>query len=203
MPPPTLAAHLSLKSALVLLPPPAVRAPIEAVRRIHDKNFARRPPHVNLLYPFLNLPSVQGLHRPRLKEETYAPVMKVTRQFEPFHVRLLTEETKSLRHRKDRTVWLQPSSFDLFSTLQAALQAEFAECDHDQRRFVPHLPIGQAKTDGQEAQIRELLNKTVPKHTPDNETNGLPWLIDRVYVIERKGFHDRFKPIATIDLGKN
>ncbi|KAF2815858.1 uncharacterized protein BDZ99DRAFT_376368 [Mytilinidion resinicola] len=55
-----LPSHLSYKSALVLLPPSSIVAPIESIRQKHDKHFRRWPPHINLIYPFLAAPS-QGL----------------------------------------------------------------------------------------------------------------------------------------------
>jgi hypothetical protein len=32
---------------------------------------------------------------------------------------------------------------------------------------------------------------------------ALDWYVDKVFVIERKGYHDRFKIIGSIDLGQN
>lgn len=211
MPPPRLnprlstAAHLSHKSALVLLPPSAIQPPIEAVRRVHDKHFARWPPHINLIYPFLELPSVQrdGSSLPELEKHIRSRAKKAMRHIEPFHMSLLTDGPKSFIHSKNsQTVWLQPSS-DLVCSLQAALKAEFAECDHDQRPFVPHLSLGQAKTDAQQTQICETLDKVVTDHLMDSKTKELTWLVDTVYVIERKGFKDRFKIVGGIMLGED
>jgi 2'-5' RNA ligase len=211
MPPPRFkprlatAPHLSHKSALVLLPPSTIQAPIEAVRRTHDKHFARWPPHINLIYPFLEAPSAQseGPGPPELTENIRSRVKKVTRHIEPFHMSLLTGCPKSFVHgRNSRTVWLQPSS-ELVSRLQAALQTEFAECDHDPRPFNPHLSLGQAQTDAQQTQLCEMLQNQVTDHAKDGATQELPWLVDTVYVIERKGFRDRFKIIGSIELGKD
>ncbi|KAF2442736.1 hypothetical protein P171DRAFT_455741 [Karstenula rhodostoma CBS 690.94] len=196
------AARLSHKSALVLLPPSNIQAPIETVRRVHDTHFARWPPHINLIYPLLERPSVQseGSSLPELKERIRSRIMEITRHIEPFHMSLLTDGPKSFIHSKNsRTVWLQPSS-DLVSSLQAALQTQFAECDHDQRPFVPHLSLGQAKTDAQQTQLCGMLNKGVTDRIIESETKELPWLVDSVYVIERKGFKDRFKIVGAIKL---
>ncbi|KZF22178.1 hypothetical protein L228DRAFT_268663 [Xylona heveae TC161] len=57
--PPALPSHLSYKSALVLLPPASITPPIQSLRRVHDRNFRRWPPHINLIYPFLAQPSAQ------------------------------------------------------------------------------------------------------------------------------------------------
>jgi 2'-5' RNA ligase len=199
------APHLSHKSALVLLPPSAIQAPLEAVRRTHDRHFARWPPHINLLYPFLEAPSApgEGLDLPELKKHIRSRTKKVTRHVEPFHVSLLTGGPKTFVHSKtSRTVWLQPSS-ELVGSLQAALQTEFAECDHDTRPFKPHLSLGQVQTGAQQTQLCEMLQNQVTEHLKDGAAQGLSWLVDAVYVIERKGMKDRFKIIGAIKLGED
>ena len=40
-------------SAVVLVPPRDLWAPIQAIRATNDKSYLRWMPHVNLLYPFL------------------------------------------------------------------------------------------------------------------------------------------------------
>ena len=39
-------------TAVVLIPPEAIQPPIQAIRRVHDRNFQRWMPHITLLYPF-------------------------------------------------------------------------------------------------------------------------------------------------------
>ena len=41
------------ESAIVLIPPQEVWEPIQAIRRVHDRQVRRWMPHVTLLYPFL------------------------------------------------------------------------------------------------------------------------------------------------------
>jgi hypothetical protein len=40
------------KTAVVIIPPEALWAPIQAVRKEHDRQFRRRMPHISLIYPF-------------------------------------------------------------------------------------------------------------------------------------------------------
>lgn len=47
------AAAKTHKTAVALVPPRAAWPAIQAVRVFNDKSFCRWPPHVNLLYPFL------------------------------------------------------------------------------------------------------------------------------------------------------
>jgi hypothetical protein len=44
--------HEGHGAAVVIIPPPEVWKPIQAIRRQHDRQFHRWMPHVNLLYPF-------------------------------------------------------------------------------------------------------------------------------------------------------
>lgn len=136
-----------------------------------------------------------------MREEIRSRVRNVIRHVEPFHMTLVTGEPEAFIHGKNsRTVWLRPSS-DAVSRLQAALQAEFAECDHDQRAYVPHLSLGQAKSNAQQMQVCELLNKEVSQHLVSNELHQLDWIVDEIHVIERKHYKDRFKIVGSIKLG--
>ncbi|CAO2652414.1 Nn.00g006970.m01.CDS01 [Neocucurbitaria sp. VM-36] len=204
-----LPAHLSHKSALALLPPSNISAPIEKVRRVHDKHFARWPPHINLLYPFLASPSEtieQGeSSASHLKETIRTRITKVTKKHEPVKVSLLAEPPHIFSHnQRSKTVWLGPSTQSI-QQLQADLQAEFAECDADQRAFTPHLSIGQSRSVGGADSLSKEIQETVREHLTAAEEDipmSLDWYVDKVYVIERKGYMDRFKVIGTIELGK-
>ncbi|PSN74871.1 hypothetical protein BS50DRAFT_463765, partial [Corynespora cassiicola Philippines] len=205
-----LPSHLSHKAALVLLPPPAICPPIEAVRRLRDRHFARWPPHINLLYPFLASPSEpdpasQQGDSPRLRQDIRARIQHAVRGAPPFHVSLSADPAGIFSHSKrSKTVWLGPSSTSV-QQLQAALQAEFSDCDADKRPFTPHLSVGQANSDSASAQLREEIKNSVTEFIGDSrheQTAALDWYVDRVYVIERKGFHGRFKVIGEVELQK-
>ncbi|HEX6828923.1 MAG TPA: 2'-5' RNA ligase family protein, partial [Burkholderiales bacterium] len=102
---------LAHQSAVVLIPPEAVWAPIQAIRRSHDRQFRRWMPHLTLLYPFL----------PR---EAFAEVMPVLEHccadIVPFRVNL--GQFRSFRHHGRRcTVWLAPEPLEPWLALHAAL----------------------------------------------------------------------------------
>ncbi|KAF2092392.1 hypothetical protein NA57DRAFT_23404, partial [Rhizodiscina lignyota] len=127
--------HFSYKSALVLLPPASLHPPIEDLRRKHDRNFHRWPPHINLIYPFLNQPSTSP--------ETITPrIRDALCRITPIELRL-TSAKHFLHSKSSATVWLNPEECQ---NLQANLQAAFSECDADQRGFTPHLSVGQARS---------------------------------------------------------
>lgn len=203
-----LAPHLSHKSALVLLPPAAITAPIQAVRRIHDKHFARWPPHINLVYPFLASPSdgqlatngESSLAR-HLKGDIRSRIQRAVKEIQPFHMTLSAENPQLFVHgKKSKTMWLAPSS-DTVKQLQAALQMEFAECDADRRPFVPHLSLGQVRTDAEEERMRIHVDEATMDHFSKLIVDELNWIVDTVYVIEREGYKTPFKIIDAINLG--
>lgn len=195
----------------MLLPPSSISAPIEAVRRVHDKQFHRWPPHINLLYPFLSTPSEQSTQdetsSPELKRDIRMRVEKAVQNINSFRIFLGSNPPGVFHHsKKSKTVWLCPTTH-LVQELQAALQAEFSEVDSDRRPFTPHLSVGQAHSqDGAgtlSAEITKSVSEFIAQDTnKDNAPIELEWHVDRVYVIERKGFNDRFKIIGSIDLGK-
>ncbi|KAH7407036.1 2'-5' RNA ligase superfamily-domain-containing protein [Phaeosphaeria sp. MPI-PUGE-AT-0046c] len=202
-----LPAHLSHKSALVLLPHASITAPVEAVRRLHDKHFARWPPHINLLYPFLASPSETAEHGnesnpPQLKESIRVRLQKAVQSTRPFDVSLVADPPGMFSHSKrSKTVWLGPST-NKVQQLQQALQNEFSECDADKRSFTPHLSVGQANSDSDVDKLKIEIKSSIAEfvRTEEGAPVALDWTVDRVFVIERKGFHDRFKVVGSIDL---
>lgn len=205
------ASHLSHKSALALLPPSLIAPPIESIRRVHDKHFARWPPHINLIYPFLASPTedagqqghVDGNQRlPRLKQDIRSRIQRAVRHVRPFRVALGADPPGIFSHNKrSKTVWLGPSP-GAVEHLQAVLQAEFSECDSDTRPFVPHLSVGQARSDAGAQTLGEELKRSLSEHWngASESKYQLDWFVDKVYVIERKGYHGRFEIVDAIEL---
>ncbi|KAF2119885.1 2'-5' RNA ligase superfamily-domain-containing protein [Lophiotrema nucula] len=209
--------HLSYKSSLALLPPTSITAPVEGVRKVHDKHFARWPPHINLIYPFVASPSEEEADTPdvsprHLKHDILTRLNKAVKDVQPFNVSLSADPAGSFHHsKKSKTVWLNPiSTTDAIHDLQAALQAEFAECNADTRPFNPHLSIGQAKSDdGAESlsleakrSVADFLMSSRPEEQREARSVALDWSVDKLFVIERKGFHDRFVVVGVVELGK-
>lgn len=126
------------QSALVLVPPAEVWEPIQAIRRVHDRQFRRWMPHVTLLYPFLPRAALPGA-LPAAADALagVAPLEVVLARHEVF------------RHRGGAfTVWLAPEPKEALVALHAALVRRFPECDATSRfagGFTPHLSVGQAR----------------------------------------------------------
>ena len=202
-----LPAHLSHKSALVLMPPAMILAPIEAVRYAHDRHYARWPAHINLVYPFLRSPSDSGLDiepsSRRLKQDIRMRIKRATAAIQPFRVALGADSLDTLQARNKKVIRLSPTT-QAIQHLQAALQAEFTECNTDKRPFVPHLSLGQADDDDGEHLLRKEFTKRISDFLAANgEENAtdLDWNVTRVLVIDRTGELDRFEVVEAINLG--
>jgi hypothetical protein len=281
-----------------LIPPASILAPIETLRRQHDKQYNRWPPHINLLYPFLSSPTAvseastddketnndisdapqqnENVTSPEpssLKPEILQRLKSVLGSVSPFDIVLRADPPGYFLHgKRSATVWLNPVDqepspstsssqpqhpplrrtastssrasgdpyqFDPSSRalldLQRVLQAGFSECDADERSFVPHLSIGQASGKDDARGLCKEVQRVVDEFLSENQSaangegevagalvegegdgdgkstkvqsppwlsKGLAWKVDTVYVLERKGFNDRFKVVGAIKLGE-
>ena len=125
-------------SALAWLPADSAQPPIQALRRKHDKQIDRWPPHVNILYPFV----------PEKRFEEAATCLAEALRAQPsFPVSL--GNVNHFQHSKNSiTAWLKPreqSDAARWREVQAACLAAFPHCTEQTSRgeFVPHLTVGQ------------------------------------------------------------
>lgn len=122
-------------TAVVLIPHEAMQPPIQAIRRIHDRNFRRWMPHITLLYPFAE--------RPDFTEITPA-LAKAAQQVPPFSVELTRFD--AFRHRRSCTMFLVPEPEDQIAHLHSVLLQHLPDYDDTARfadGFHPHLSVGQ------------------------------------------------------------
>jgi 2'-5' RNA ligase len=143
------------ESAVVLIPPPGIWPPIQAIRRAHDRQVRRWMPHVTLVYPFLP--------RPALAEAVPAATEALA-AVARFEVRLARFD--AFRHRGGTfTLWLAPEPRDALAAVQAALVRRFPACDATGRfdgGFTPHLSVGQARGEAELAAFQRDLEGWSP-----------------------------------------
>lgn len=135
-------------SAVVVVPPRATWAAIEAIRRVHDPAASRWMPHVSLLYGFAPAAELAAAAR---------AVMALVAEVPPF--RVVLERLRWFPRRGGATVWLEPRCDppDALTRLQAALFAAFLQCDEQSRKsargFTPHLTVGRLREPDVEATV--------------------------------------------------
>jgi len=147
---------LTPTTAVVLIPPRVAWEPIQAIRRVHDRQVSRWMPHVTLLYPFW--PAARF-------DEAAVRLAEACAGIATFGVTLV--RFRSFAHSPRRfTIWLEPDPREPLVRLQTALQAAFPECDAQSRfpgGFTPHLSVGQAQGEGG---LETLLDRIRPGWRP-------------------------------------
>lgn len=129
----------SVYSAIAIIPPEELWAPIQAIRARYDRRFHRWMPHITLIFPFVP---------PERIDEKLPAIKDALARLSPFDVEL--REFRYFEHPTGTaTIWLAPEPAEKLRELHAALLSVLPQFD-DQLKpsgvFVPHLSVGQAPT---------------------------------------------------------
>ena len=157
-------------TAIVVIPPPEVWEPIQAIRSRYDSKIRRWMPHLTLVYPC----------RPATAfDEIEEPLRRACGGIAPFT--LTFDHFRHFRHRRGSfTLWLAPEPAKPLIDLQAVLTAVLPDCtDQAAHRggFTPHLSVGQYR--GKAEGLRELVVELQAKWRPVSFTVREVCLIQR------------------------
>lgn len=171
-------------TAVVLIPPEEVWEPIQALRRVYDRNFDRWMPHITLLYPFAE--------REAFPQVT--PILEtVAAQIKPFQCHL--SHFDHFRHRRSCTIFLRPVQEEPVIDLHVSLLKALPDYDDTSTYpggFHPHLSIGQF----QHQQVQRDQQKLQSDWTP------LEFEVKEVCIISRTPeTANRFVVEETLSLG--
>ncbi len=166
---PRTSERTSHRSAIVLMPPVEQWGALQRLRARHDSRFDRWPPHVSLLYGFVE-PAELPLSLPRLTE--------VAKASKPFTVRF--DRIVTFEHEASTTVALAPSRTEDVIALQTRLVAAFPFCTEQNRgdggTFTPHLTI---------ARLDSGDTKTLTSLKHELRALQLEWTASSLVVLER------------------
>lgn len=149
-------ARKTHKTAVVIIPPENLWAPIQKIRQKYDRQFKRWMPHITLIYPFRPFEEF---------EKIYVEFENVCRGIKGFKVAL--SKFKFFQHRMENyTIWLEPEPIEEIVKLQDKLQSIVPDCD-DVRKFesgfTPHLSVGQVQgRDNLKNLLKELESLWMP-----------------------------------------
>ena len=143
-------------TAVVLIPPASVQPPIQAIRRIHDRNFLRWMPHITLLYPFAE----------RRNFASVIPALtQAAQQISLFSVAFTRFD--AFKHRKSATMFLVPEPTDEIVRLHSTLMHHLPDYDDTARfagGFHPHLSVGQFQHRSLRNEQQQLQTEWQPVH---------------------------------------
>ncbi|KAI9025553.1 2'-5' RNA ligase superfamily-domain-containing protein [Hyaloraphidium curvatum] len=187
---------LAVTSTICLLPPASAWHPIQAIRKVHDRQIGRWPPHINLLYPFLDLDALNEASFAAARENLRGALASVA----PFRMEL--KQLKHFAHPRSATLFAAPDDAAPVRAAQALLERAFPQCRDLRERggadgFTPHLSLGQMALHqggrggkGMAKKDRDLVEGTLAELASQWPESGVGFVVDRVYWLRRSRADD-------------
>jgi 2'-5' RNA ligase len=191
---------------ICLVPPPSATKAWEQLmmvrRECKDPGYYRWPPHVNILYPFIEpittKDSNKEICQEKFRKEIAIHLTKAARKCEPFDVSI--DSFGTFGNKQQGVLWAYPMSKNNINdeepliTLHGLLEEQFPICI-DKRKdegFHPHMTISHypSNTDALSAMDEKL-----------SDWESVSFRVNEIYLLERKGDDGQFKIAAMIGLG--
>lgn len=131
---PTKLSVTSRDTALCIIPPRSQWSKVDQLRSHYDKAYGKWPPHINLVYPFVQVDSL-----PRAAEAVQSAATQQVRK--PFSVCL--DSAGVFQHRNDNTIYVHDEDDAQLRNLRAAVLGALGQQHDGQYRM--HMTIGQSE----------------------------------------------------------
>ena len=124
------------QSAIVISPPSEQWNQIQEIRKNNDKAYERWMPHINLIYPFIEIEKYPDM---------VSALKTVLESFPSFNI-ILDRFDFFSHSKKSKTLYLKPdpNSISILRNLHEKIRSLVP---FDEREFHPHLTLGQYKSD--------------------------------------------------------
>ncbi|KAI0096186.1 hypothetical protein GGR51DRAFT_567417 [Nemania sp. FL0031] len=177
-------------TALCIIPPKHLWPSFNRLRSLYDKAYEKWPPHINLVYPYVQVEDL-----PRASELIASEIKQVP--LDVLNIRL--DATDVFPHRHDNTVFIYDSDEDRTSKLHDLRRVALKALAHTTTtNYRMHMTVGQSR-DLSASSHKFLLQKT-------SLLPAVEWTVDKLYILVRERLEidgnafSRMKVWGTLDL---
>ncbi|TPX15005.1 uncharacterized protein E0L32_004835 [Thyridium curvatum] len=132
-------AVTSHDTALCIIPPSHLWSSIDKLRALYDKAFEKWPPHVNLVYPFVRVESLE-----RSAELLQSAVQSWKQHSADGRLRIQLDSAGVFPHKHDNTIYIHDSDEDRNASLQRLRRAVLHSLGQQDAKYQMHLTVGQS-----------------------------------------------------------
>ncbi|KAI1367322.1 hypothetical protein F5Y08DRAFT_74838 [Xylaria arbuscula] len=179
----------SYDTALCIIPPKRFWPLLNDLRSLYDKAYEKWPPHINLVYPYVQIENV-----PKACERIASAASKVN--LHPVRIRLNAAD--AFCHKRDNTIFICDKDEERVARLHDLRQAILKALDHPSKGgYRMHMTIGQSQE--LDSAHKFLLEKA-------SLLPAVEWTVDKLYVMARERMtidgsaFSQMRIMGTIDL---
>ncbi|KAH9897260.1 hypothetical protein F4778DRAFT_744990 [Xylariomycetidae sp. FL2044] len=183
----------SYDTALCIVPPRQLWPPADCLRALYDKAYEKWPPHLNLIYPFVQVDDLA-----RASELIVTQLKSWDIETGTAGLRLRLDTASVFPHKHENTIFICDRDESRISGLKALRSAVLGAMGHADSHYEMHMTVGQSK-DTNSAPHKYLLQKT-------SLLPPIEWAVDTLHILVRQrteidgNLSNQMKVWGTIDL---